>query len=278
MDQEDVAEQVDRNARNSTLLEWSVRVGFLAYGLIHLLIAWVAVRLVLAGGSGSATGQGALAQLADDPAGKATLVAMSVGFAALVVWQTIVALVGFRDRSGRRRALERLGAAARAITYTYFAISSARMAFAGSSGSGASPETLTARLMSAPAGPILVVILGLVVAGIGIGLAVFGLTKGFVQQLDETARNRGRRTPIITLGMIGYVVKGAAFVVIGTLFCWAGLSHDPDKSGGLDQALQEFLGNTAGTVAVVVAGAGIGCFGVYLFVVSRHIDNDSITS
>lgn len=277
-DDEGVAESVDRTARNSTVLEWSVRFGMVAYGTVHLLIAWVAVRLVLSGGSGTATGQGALAQLDGDNLGRATLGAMAVAFAALVVWQLIVACVGFRDRHGRRRHVERFGAVTRAITYAYFASASARLVLSGRSGSKASPKTMTATLLSAPEGPYLVGGIGLTVVGIGIGLGVWGLREGFVQQLDVTARTGRRRTPIVLLGTIGYVVKGAAFVVIGALICWAGLTRDPNKSGGLDQSLRQLLGGNVGTIGVLIAGAGIGCFGLYLFVVSRHIDSSSITS
>lgn len=82
----------------------------------------------------------------------------------------------------------------------------------------------------------------------------------------------------MVLGQVGYVVKGAAFVVIGGLLGWAALTRDPQKSGGLDQSLRELLGGTLGPPAVIVAGLGIGCFGLYLFARSRHLDADSLTS
>lgn len=110
MDAQDAAEQVDRGARNSPVLEASVRVGFVAYGAVHLLVAWIAVRLVLGSGSGQATGRGALAQLAGDSVGTATLPGMAVCFVALGVWQSIAAVVGYRDLAGWRRHMMRFGA------------------------------------------------------------------------------------------------------------------------------------------------------------------------
>jgi hypothetical protein len=192
-----------------------------------------------------------------------------------VVWQLLAAAVGYRDRDGLTRQLMRAGAGARAVTYGYLGVSSARLALEGRSASGGSPDSTTAKLMSVPAGQLLVGAVGLVAAGIGVGLVVFGLGKHFLGQLDGEARHQDRRIPIVVLGQVGYVVKGLAFVVIGVLLVWAAWTHDPDKSGGLDAALHELLGQTLGMVAVVIVGAGMGAFGLYLMARSRHLDDDS---
>ncbi len=255
-----------------------MRAGLVAYGAVHLLVAWVAVRLAFGAGSGSATGAGALTQLAGTTSGKTALGAMAVAFVALVLWQVIVAAVGFRDRSGWSRIVMRLGAAFRSLTYGYLAVASARLVLSGRSGAGRSPGTMTARLMALPVGTFLVAMVGLAVMAMGVGLGVFGLKKGFLPQLDHQARTAQRRVPIVVLGQVGYSVKGAAFTIIGLLLGWAAITHDPHKSGGLDQALQELLGKTLGVPAIVVAGTGIGCFGLYLLALGRHLDADSITS
>ncbi len=278
MDGQATAEEVDRGARHSDTLEWSVRAGLVAYGVVHLLVAYVALRLVYGHGGGSATGEGALAQLAGGPVGKATLGAMAVAFAALALWQLIAALVGYRDSEGWSRHLMRFGAASRVVVYGYFAVASARLVLEGHSGSGGSPDSMTARLMSAPAGTFLVAGAGLTTAGVGIGLVVFGLRKGFLGQLDEKARTAERRVPIVVIGQVGYVVKGLALVVVGALLCWAAVTHDPHKSGGLDQSLHELLGDRLGGPAIIVVGLGIGCFGLYLFARSRHLDQQGLTS
>jgi hypothetical protein len=279
METESNAAELDREARTSSTLLWAVRTGLVAYGLVHLLIAWVAVRLVFPGGSGTASGSGALAQLAGDTLGNVSLMALAACFAALVVWQLIAAAVGYRNLDGWARHIQRLGAVSRVVVYGYFGFNSAQFAVQGRSGSGGNgSDSITARLMAAPGGQLIIALVGLTIAGIGIGLAIFGLQKGFMDQLDEQARTQSRRTAIVVIGQIGYVVKGAAFVIVGALFGWAALSQDPQNSGGLDQSLTTMLGHGLGGAAVVVAGAGIGCFGLYCFARSRHIDKDSLTS
>ena len=276
--EQNLAEQVEHNARHSNWLEWAVRIGLLTYGLVHLLIGWVAVRLISAPGHGSATSEGALAQLASEPLGRWTLALMCCSFVTLVVWQLIAMAVGYRESEGWSRHLMRAGAAGRACVYAYFAWVSGRLALQGASGSGRSPSSTTSRVLAAPAGPVVLGLTGCVVAVIGLVLVVFGWRKSFVDQLDEKARNADRRVPIVVLGQVGYVVKGLAFAVIGGLLVWAAVSHDPAKSGGLDHSLYLLLGQTAGKVAVVVVGAGIASFGLFLIARSRHLELDTLTS
>lgn len=275
---QDTAEQVDHHARHSTVLEWSVRVGLIAYAFVHLLVAYVALRLAFGHSSSGATGEGALEQLAGDTAGQLTLAAMALGFTALVLWQVVAGLVGYRDKDGWKRHLMRLGAAARAVTYGYFGFESAKFAFGGRSAAGGSAGSTTAKLMALPAGPFLLLVVAATVGGIGIGLAVFGWQAGFLGQLDKQARHEQRRTPIVVLGRIGYIVKGLAFVVIGGLLAWAAVQHRPRRAGGLDQSLRELLGRSLGVPALVAVALGIGCFGIFLLVRSRHLDTTSITS
>jgi hypothetical protein len=260
------------------LLAHAVRAGLVAYGLVHLLIAWVAIRLTFTHDAGAVTGTGALAELAREGVGRWTVAAMSAAFCALVVWQVLAMAVGYREEQGWWRSLMRAGAACRAVVYAYFAWASAGVVLRGSSAAGGSPRSVTARILDAPAGVVTLIVTGVVVAAVGLGLAVFGWRLGFLPQIDEKARHSNRRTPILVIGRIGYVVKGAAFVVVGVLLGWAAVTHDPQKSGGLDQSLYLLLGATAGRVAVIGVATGIGCFGLYLFARARHLDLDRLTS
>src|SRR3954454_8552016 len=74
-------------AGNSDALENLARVGLIAYGVVHLLIAWLALQLAWGGGGGSADQSGAMATVADSPVGKPLLWLIAVGMIALAVWQ-----------------------------------------------------------------------------------------------------------------------------------------------------------------------------------------------
>src|SRR3954453_12590830 len=87
---------VDR-AGNSDGLENLARVGLIAYGVVHLLIAWLALQLAWAGGGQSADQSGSLARLAEQPCGKPLLWVLALGLVALALWQLAEVL---RQRAG----------------------------------------------------------------------------------------------------------------------------------------------------------------------------------
>jgi len=128
-------------------------------------------------------------------------------------------------------------------------------------------------------GPVIVLSLaGLVVVGVGVGLAVFGARRGFEDQLDREARKGARRLPILLLGQAGYIAKGVAFVVIGCFVDWAALTDDPSRAGGLDQSLERVVRAPLGIVGVLAVAVGIGCFGLYLLARARHLAPRTLTS
>jgi uncharacterized membrane protein YidH (DUF202 family) len=171
----------------------------------------------------------------------------------------------------------RAGAACRVVTYGYLCFSLARLLI-GPSGGGSTPRKTSAGVLAEPFGRVLLGIGGLVIAGVGIGLAAFGLLRQFLDQLDEEARTSERRLPIVVVGQIGYVAKGVAFVIIAVVISWAAVTDDAHKAGGLDQALARLVRLPLGAVAVIAIGVGIACFGLYLFARARHLAPSSLTS
>lgn len=266
---------VERSVRHSTTFAHFVRWGLVGYGLVHFLVAWVALQVVLGGGGAST--QGALARLSQQSWGVVVLLVLAGGFGVLAVWQAVAALVGYRRDSGVRRLLMRAGAGCRVVSYGYLCVSLLRLVLGGSSG-GHSPRTTSAGVLAEPFGRFVLGAAGLVIAGIGIGLLVFGVRRGFEDQLDHEARKGSRRLPILVLGELGYVAKGVAFVLIATLVCWAAATDDPRKAGGLDRSLEHVVKEPLGGIAVLAVAAGIACFGLYLLARARHLAPRTLTS
>jgi hypothetical protein len=257
-------------ADNSKTLDRGVRVGLVTYGVMHLLIAFIAFQLVIGEAGGQkASGSGAFAELADSGLGRAALWVMVLGFLMLVVWQGIEAAIGHRDEDGGKRIAKRLISAGRAVLYAVLGVSAASTALnpgGGGSGGGSSSEGLTARLMSAPGGQLLVVLVGLGIVATGGALAWRGFKEKFTKHLDA-----GVSRSVVTLGKVGYAAKGAALATVGALVVIAGIRHDPDKSGGLDSALRELLQEPFGGWLVGAVALGLAAFGLYCFGWARHL-------
>jgi hypothetical protein len=266
-------DRLQRATDGSEALERGIRVGLLAYGLTHVVIA--ATALPLAWGDraeGSASQQGAFAQMAGQPLGGVLLTVVSAGLVCLVVWQLVEALTGHREEQGKKRTLERVGSFGRAVVYGVLAWMAANTAWgsSGSGGSGSSPDGISARLMSAPGGTLLVGALGAGIVGVAGYLVFEGWAERFTRHLDTRSRG-GSRTPAVVLGKVGYIAKGAALGVVGALFLTAAVQHDPKESGGLDVALHELLRQPLGPVLLAVVALGLGCFGLYCFLWARHL-------
>ena len=101
------ATTVAREAGNSAVVEWGARIGYIAVGILHLLIAWIALKVAwgIGGGSKSADTSGALQTMAGSGTGIVLLWVCVVGFLLLAVWQLLDAAIGYgRRRTGSRPA------------------------------------------------------------------------------------------------------------------------------------------------------------------------------
>lgn len=264
----DSAEQAGQQAITSKPFRVLLTVGLVAYGIVHILIGWIALQIawVARGENQEASQKGALAEMARQPFGAVLLWMTVVGLFALAVWQLIEAIWGHRDRpAGFKRIRKRLGSVGRALSYTVIALA-AIATLSGDTGSGdSSEESWSARLMSVAFGRVLVIAIGVAIIALGVRLIRRGIKRKFT---DDLAGGVGRN--VLRLGMVGYIVKGIAYGIVGGLFGWAGITYDAEKAGGIDDALRTVHAAPFGAVLLTVMALGLICFGVYCFFWARH--------
>ena len=168
-----------------------------------------------------------------------------VGFLLLAVWQLFEAAIGYGETS------DRLKAAAKGVTYLFFAWTTFKVGQGASSSAEKQTEDFTAGLMGSPGGRLLVGVVGLVVLGIA-GYHVYkGWTKKFLEDLREHPGDWA-----VTAGRIGYIAKGIALVIVGFFFLVAAWQADPDKAQGLDGALKTAQGRAVRAVPADPRGRG----------------------
>jgi Domain of Unknown Function (DUF1206) len=265
-----VADQ-GRQAKHSTLLDWTIRLGLVSYGVVHLLVAWLALQLAWGSPEGRASGTGALRELASQPFGEVLMWIVGIGFFALVIWQGIEAAIGHTDEEGGKRTFKRVVSAVKALIYAFLGVTAIRFAI-GAGGGGSSEESMTAQLMKMSGGPFLVGLVGLVIVGVGIGLIVKAFNGSFLKKLKPRGRSGELGRAVTWLGRSGYASKGVAYGIVGGLFLWAAVTFDPQKSGGLDDALATLLDQPFGPFLVTLIALGIACYGLFCFVWARHLD------
>jgi len=259
-------------ARESDWVDRAARIGLVAYGLVHVVIGWLALQLALGDRSGSASSSGAIRELADQSFGLVLVWLVAIGMFLLMCWRILEAAVGRREYDGVKRIRKRLTSAGLAVIYGYISWSALSVA-TGSGSSGGGTDSTTAKLMDLTGGQLIVGAIGVAIAGFGVAHVVKAYTEKFRKKLDQKGLSGTSGTVYVWLGKAGYVAKGIAFGIVGGLFCYAAATHEPNKSGGLDQALLEVLEQPFGPFLLAAIALGFAAFGLFCFAQARYFND-----
>lgn len=238
------------------------RCGFAVNGVVHLLIGGLSLRVAFGDDtSQEADASGAVARLAETPAGLAVVWAALAALVALGVWQFTLggrsALPSRARRWGRRLVESGKGFASLALAGTTLVF-----ALGGSTSSSRTIRTVSTELLARPAGAVVLVIVGLIVLGSGIGFVAIGVRRGFRKLVRIPDGRRG--VAVLVLGTAGYLAKGIALGIAGGIFVVAAITGDTRRASGLDGALRFLDVPPWGTVALVAIGAGLVMYGGFL--------------
>lgn len=248
------------NVTDSRVVTAGARAGYAVNGVLHLLIAWLGLEVAFggAGAGAKADPSGAMALVASTPVGLVVLIAIVAGFVLLAVWQ-----IGECVRGPRTR--DRLKAGVKAIVYLALALSALSFLTGTAKSGQAQASDMTATLMKMPLGPVLVVVGGLALAGVG----VYHIFKGWTERFRRDLASSPSRFTIIA-GKVGYIARGIAFIAVGIGVVIAGVTHHPTASRGLDGALHDMVALPWGQALVALIALGFAAYGVYSFSRARR--------
>lgn len=252
----DTAEEVT----NSRPLELMARAGFAVSGILHFLVGSIAIRLAM-GGQGKADVSGAVQELASQPAGPILLWSSFAACLALAVWQASDAIFDFSHLPKREKIGRKLKAAGQAVVFAAFAITLASFARGTGKDNSQSTSDFTVTLMKAPGGIALLIVIGAAVAVTGVVYGIRGFRKSFEKHLRMPAAGTPR-TAVTVLGVVGYVAKGFALLLVGLLIIIATVRSHPEESTGLDGGLKALRDQPFGLYLLAAVGIGLICYGV----------------
>jgi hypothetical protein len=160
------------------------------------------------------------------------------------------------------------------VVYIVIGISAVHAATGSSSSSKKNgTDSTTAQVMDWPGGQVLVAAVGLFIMGIGGYLIYRAYTEKFAKHINAEGKSGETGKAYLWFGKAGYTAKGITFGIIGSLFLYAALTHDPQKSGGLDQALHKVVQQPFGPFLLIVIAAGLACYGLFCFARARHFND-----
>jgi hypothetical protein len=239
------------------------RIGLVGYGVVHLLVAWLALQVAFGVPDAPADPDGAVGTIARTPGGLLALALAAVGLVAFALWQVTAAAVGFRWVQDGERVRKRVGAVAKSIAMTALAVVVVNYLTGVGSGGAATAQSVAAGVLELPAGRVLLALAAVLILGLAGAMTYTGVRRTFMGDLDVRRLSPTARRAIELTGAAGHLARALALAVVGVLAGTAALFADPARAGGLDAALRTLGSTPLGTGLLVVVAVGFAAFGFF---------------
>jgi len=253
--------------RPSEWLRTVARAGLVARAVIYVVLGVLSALIVADGRApAQASGPGALAEIAKQPAGPFLLGLLGAGLFCYANWRLAQALAGLDPAATKPpSASKRVGWLA--IAGVYFVLfAEALSILTGSDASGGPtdhPRAAAATVLSWPGGPFLLGSAGAALAVGSVVLAVWGSVHDYARTFDE------RRAPTWVgpagriAGTVGNVTRAALLALVASYTFLAAVDDSPSREKSLDQSLEAVTHLPAGRWWICLAAAGLIGFAVY---------------
>jgi hypothetical protein len=239
------------------------RIGLVGYGVVHLVVAWLALQVAFGVPDAPPDAGGAVGTIARTPGGAVALAVAAIGLLAFALWQITAAAIGFRWVSGGERMRKRVGAVAKSIAMTALAVIVIDYLTGMGSADATTVQQVAADVLELPAGRVLLGLAAAVLVGIAGAMTYTGVRRTFMGDLDVRRLGPGVRHAIEVTGAAGHLARALAVGVVGGLAGAAALFADPAWAGGLDTALRALGSTVAGAWLLAVVAAGFAAFGLF---------------
>lgn len=263
------ANQSAKRVAQSEPFKIGARVGILAWGVTHVVIAWLALQIAFGNSGQRADQTGAFQEIASHTGGKILLWILFVGFVFAFVWRLSEAVWGYTYVQDKKKNIrKRATSAGKAVLFAvlaYLAVSTA----VGAGGSGQGKQGATATVLGWPGGQFLVGLVGAIIVGAGAYKAYQGWKRKFEDDMDLPSDHRARQTAV-RLGQVGFIGRGFATALIGVLVILSAVTFDPQKANGLDPALKALAAEPYGMILLILVALGLLCYGAFLAFDARY--------
>ncbi len=252
----------------NTAIEWLMRAGYGARGIVYLIVGGIAFFAAVNGGEAEGT-SGALTFLVKQPFGAVLLGITAAGLFAYTLWRLVDGLLDLEDEGDDAEGYaNRAGQIMSGLTHAALGVSAILILIKGSrsGGGGGGAENWSATLMQHPAGRLVVIAAGITTLCVAVYLFHKAWKASHRKDIIRT-HTAELLEPAVRFGLAAH---GFVLVIVGGLILWAGISADPDKAAGLGKALAMLESQPFGRILLALAGVGLCGFAVYCFVMARY--------
>ncbi|WP_282794532.1 DUF1206 domain-containing protein [Streptomyces sp. CC224B] len=254
-------------------LDAAARAGFVARGVIYVLVGALALRIALADGDKrQADRGGALAEIAEKPFGSTVLWLLGLGLVGMALWRLSEALFGQAGPDGHKKG-KRLLSAARFVFYAVVSYSVLAYVMGDKgSGSGSSDrqaDDVTATALDWPGGRWIVGAAGAAVVAAGLWIAGRAVLRKYRRRLRMGEMTARTRRVVDVLGVVGGCGRGCAFGAAGVFLVVAAVRHKAGEAKGVDDTLRSFTHTAAGPWLLVAVAVALVAFGLFSWANAR---------
>jgi Domain of Unknown Function (DUF1206) len=262
------AEKAARKA--SPWIERLARFGYVAYGMVYLLIGALSLHAAFSGG-GAPGQEGALRSVLVAPLGRVLLGLVAFGLLAYAAWRLFQGILD-PDNEGKdaKGVVKRLDHVLNGLFHGALAFTAGQLALGSGGGGGGSPDDWTATLMSQPLGRWLVAGAGAVILAAGLYQFYKAYKADFRDELKLGEMSLREKRWSTHIGRLGFAARGAVFFVIGAFLGLAGLQSNPQQARGLGGALETLASQPFGPFLLGAVALGLVAYGVFMFVMARY--------
>ena len=263
----DVAERRVRRATDNRVLRGVARSGYVASGLLRVLIGWLAL-LLAAHVAGARPGTaGAFSVLASITGGVVLLALVAAANLALFAWLIVQGLL-HQDSHRLEQWRQRSIFWGRGVVYGVIGLTAAEFELGAHREGDAGERAAGRQLLELPGGAVVLGLLGGAIVVVGVSMMWIGFAFRFVRTIRLPART-AVRWAVLALGVVGYAAMGATIAVVGGFLVVAAFTSDVSRVGGLDAVLEGFTAGPFGRIVLVAIGAGWIVAGGYALLRAR---------
>ncbi len=275
-----------RQVVDNPWVERLARLGFAVQGLLYGAIGLLAVEAALGVRAAPEDAEGVIALIGRQPFGKALLIVVAVGLAALALWGFARIVYDPLDDERRvPRIMLRTGYLISGLAYTALVFTTLRVLLGlrlvqQLGAQPIEPRQAAAGLLATPWGPWLIGLLGLVALIYG-GVELYRAWRfDFGRQLKRYALTPTQTQWACRLGRCGTAARGIVITLIGVFLLQAALTASPEEVRGLDGALLALARQPYGPWLLALVALGLMAFGAYsllgaLWFRLRHAEDGS---
>jgi hypothetical protein len=252
----------------SSGFEWFARAGFIARGLVYMIMGILAWKLAIGRGGGNANQQGALNAIAHQPFGHVLLVMVAIALGGYALWRLLRAALGHGPEDSDS-SFDRIAAFGSGIAYAGLCALAVEI-LSSTRGGSSNPGKTAVGVFGWPAGTWLIGAAGMLLIGVGLYQAYRGVSRQFLEDSKTDEMDPAARKWFEWIALLGHLARAVVFSLVGVFLLKASIEFSPNNAVGLDGALVKLTHTSYGSYLVGVVASGLIAFGIYSLADARY--------